>query len=222
MNLQSQGSLPGASLCPAPGVCSGDLCSPLCPSHCPAPGQSSLILSAPKITGENPIHFNYRGFQCFHLRRIKAWFKKYHLQSCKVLQRWELLNAHPMLRSPSQQHKWQQRSEREKGSFRIRKQNVNSAGIKWHRKFTCCFKPNNLVTWSNLESLIRANHFQLLILKKRDCYTHILFLQRCKNKTKKKPKTPRDFKESNFSAQILWTLSISYPFEHILMQRGKK
>lgn len=38
--------------------------------------------------------------------RLDLTFKKYHLQSCKVLQRWELLTAHSMLRSPSEQQEW--------------------------------------------------------------------------------------------------------------------
>lgn len=51
----------------------------LCPSHwpalmdSPAPRLSSLILSALEIIGENPIHRYYGGFQCFHLRKMKAW-----------------------------------------------------------------------------------------------------------------------------------------------------
>lgn len=38
--------------------------------------------------------------------RLDLTFKKYHLQSCKVLQRWELLTAHSVLRSPSEQQEW--------------------------------------------------------------------------------------------------------------------
>lgn len=83
---------------------------------------------------------------------------------------------------------------------------MNSAGIEWHRKFICCFKSGDLVPQSTLESHIRAEHFQLLIIfHKKDIFHQDV---------QKHPEKVggRGFKATHFCAQLPWTISILMHF----------
>lgn len=151
----------------SPQVCSEAFCILICPLHSALCASRWAVLhrgtppwspQLVKLHLKIPASINYGEFGCIHLVGVvgSLTFQKLHLWTCKF---------------PSLPRKAQiiitaagmtARIRREKGSFRTGKQNMNSTGIKWHWKIVCCFKSSNLLTHSTPQSLIRANHIQLL------------------------------------------------------------